>query len=278
MTLPQTLFYSLIICLLSACTTQKQPIKIQEQAIISWRSSEGIQRLAESNYKIDFFTLANHFESQHNKLFCGPASAAIVLNSLRIRHSTIKIPQDTSLLSAADLQFFSSKTRLPFFERYTQNNIFINSPKSRALVLGEILLDEHGGIQLSPQGKPRRDRGFQVRQLAALFLKHDLTVKVGIVTQNLANTKIKQDLLENLQHPGDYVIVNYKRGVLQQAGGGHISPIGAYHQTSDSFLIMDVTPNKADWVWVKAKLLFNAMRTFDTVENRGYLLVSAGNK
>ncbi|BCG63181.1 MAG: hypothetical protein methR_P0875 [Methyloprofundus sp.] len=278
MKLPYTLLYSLTICLISACTIQKQPINIQEQAIISWRSPEGIQRLAESNYKIDFFTLANHFESQHNKLFCGPASAAIVLNSLRIRNSTLKIPQDTTLLSAADLQFFSSKTWSPFFERYTQNNIFMNSPKSRALVLGEVLLDEQGEAQHTLRGKPRRDRGFQVRQLAELFLKHDLTVKIGIVTQGLASTVIKQDLLKNLQHPDDYVIVNYKRGVLQQAGGGHISPIGAYHQASDSFLIMDVTPNKADWVWVKAELLFNAMRTFDTVENRGYLLVSAGNK
>jgi hypothetical protein len=278
MNLSHILFYSLIICLTSACTTQKQPLHIQEQAIISWRSPEGIQRLAESHYKIDFFSLANQFESQHNKLFCGPASAAIVLNSLRVRHSTVNIPQDTTLLSTADLQFFSSKTWSPFFERYTQNNIFMNSPKSRALVLGKVLLDEHGETQLTPQGKPRRDRGFQIRQLAALLLKHNLVVKVEIVSQDLANTKIKQDLLANLQHPDDYVIVNYKRGVLQQAGGGHISPIGAYHQASDSFLIMDVTPNKADWVWVKAELLFNAMRTFDTVENRGYLLVSEGRK
>lgn len=59
-----------------------------------------------------------------------------------------------------------------------------------------------------------------------------------------------------------------------QKGGGHISPIGAYDQQSDSFLIMDVNPNKAPWVWVKSRDLISAMRTFDTVENRGYLLIS----
>ena len=45
-------------------------------------------------------------------------------------------------------------------------------------------------------------------------------------------------------------------------------------ERSDSFLIMDVNPNRAPWVWVRSDELIAAMRTFDTVENRGYLLVS----
>ena len=39
---------------------------------------------------------------------------------------------------------------------------------------------------------------------------------------------------------------------------------------------MDVNPNRAPWVWVGADALIAAMRTFDTVENRGYLLISEG--
>ena len=72
----------------------------------------------------------------------------------------------------------------------------------------------------------------------------------------------------------DYVLVNYARKSLGQTGGGHISPLGAYDEASDSFLIMDVNPNRAPWVWVGADDLIGAMRTFDTVENRGYLLIS----
>ena len=45
-------------------------------------------------------------------------------------------------------------------------------------------------------------------------------------------------------------------------------------ERSDSFLIMDVNPNRAPWVWVRSDDLIAAMRTFDTVENRGYHLVS----
>jgi len=44
--------------------------------------------------------------------------------------------------------------------------------------------------------------------------------------------------------------------------------------TQAARLILDVNPAKADWVWEKMSDLVAAMRTKDTVENRGYLLVS----
>ena len=75
---------------------------------------------------------------------------------------------------------------------------------------------------------------------------------------------------------GDYVIVNYDRATLGQTGGGHISPLGAYDQLSDSVLVLDVNPTGHPWVWVEATALFKAMATKDTVENRGYLLVREG--
>ena len=43
---------------------------------------------------------------------------------------------------------------------------------------------------------------------------------------------------------------------------------------SDSFLVLDVNPSVAPWVWVKSRDLINAMRTRDSRENRGYVLVS----
>ena len=268
--------YSLIISSITACSVSRNTAIPTDQSIVNWGSSEGITRLEESKYKTDFFKLANHFESQHNKIFCGPTSAAIVLNSLRVRNGAILLPQDETLLSQADLKYLISKKWSPFFKRYTQNNIFLNSPKSRELVLGEILLNEQGEVIINGKGKPKKDRGFQLHQLAELFKAHGLNIKVRVVSQNLDTKTIKKEIIQNLRSADDYVIVNYKRSVLKQPGGGHISPLGAYHQPSDSFLVMDVTPNKADWIWVKADLLLDAMRTFDTVENRGYLLLSEG--
>ena len=95
-----------------------------------------------------------------------------------------------------------------------------------------------------------------------------------VVDANADPAIVRRELAENLAKPGDYVLVNYARKSLGQPGGGHISPLGAYDEGSDSFLIMDVNPNRAPWVWVASDDLIAAMRTFDTVENRGYLLVS----
>jgi len=260
---------------LSACTTTATTQKNTNQAIVSWGVGEGIKRLEESQYKVDFFKLANHFENQNNKLFCGPASATIVLNALRVRNSAISLPEDKSLLNDSDQKFIAASEKWsPLFQRYTQNNIFIKSPKSRALVLGEVLQDAKGAALIGSNGKVKKDRGFQLRQFGELFTEHGISTKVVVVQQGMKDQVIKAELIENLITADDYVIINYKRTVLNQPGGGHISPLGAYHKASDSFLVMDVTPNKADWVWVKSELLISAMRTFDTVENRGYLLLS----
>jgi len=270
------IFFSLIILSLTACSVSRNTMWATDEAIVDWGSSAGISRLEESKYKIDFFKLANHFESQNNKIFCGPASAAIVLNSLRVRNGNIQLPEDKSLLRPADLQYFSSKTWSPVFSRYTQNNIFLSSPKSREQVLGENQRDKQGIVIINDKGKPQKDRGFQLHQLGELFKAHGLKTQVRVVDKSLDIETIKQEIIANLGTAGNYVVINYKRRILQQPGGGHISPLGAYHKASDSFLVMDVTPNKADWVWVKAELLFSAMRTFDTLENRGYILISEG--
>jgi hypothetical protein len=53
----------------------------------------------------------------------------------------------------------------------------------------------------------------------------------------------------------------------------NVSPVGAYDAESDSFLVLDVNPANADWVWMPTKTLVNGKRTFDKIENRGYILV-----
>ncbi|MCF7969823.1 MAG: phytochelatin synthase family protein [Methylococcaceae bacterium] len=104
--------------ILSACATRGTTQKNTDQAIVNWGTEEGIKRLEASQYKVDFFKLANHFESQNNKLFCGPASATIVLNALRVRNSAIQLPEDKSLLNDSDQQFIAASDKWsPFFQR-----------------------------------------------------------------------------------------------------------------------------------------------------------------
>jgi hypothetical protein len=72
------------------------------------------------------------------------------------------------------------------------------------------------------------------------------------------------------------VIVNYLRKSIGQETGGHISPIAAYDQSTDRFLILDVSRYKYPPVWIKAQELWQAIATvdFDGGKTRGFVLVS----
>jgi hypothetical protein len=219
-------------------------------------------RLARSSARADFPHLANEFESQENRAFCGVASAVVVLNALRARDERFPKPEDARLAPAGSFPFD------PLFHRFTQADFF--TPATDAIKRKDEIL-----------GTPRtagapRSGGLQLRQLGQLLAAHGVAVEVRVCDDRLSTATIHDELVRNLQTEGDYVIVNYRRGEVGQPGGGHISPLGAYDAASDSFLVLDVNPNNEPWVWVPAQMLVAAMRTKDVAENRGYLLVREG--
>ena len=90
------------------------------QELVPFSSDEGLARLSRSTAKVDFPALANQFEPQSNAAFCGPTSAAIVLNAVRGRGADL--PRDRSRLRAEDLQFVPSNFD-PTIPRFTQDNV-----------------------------------------------------------------------------------------------------------------------------------------------------------
>jgi hypothetical protein len=233
------------------------------QALVAFNSDEGIARLARASAKVDFPALANQFEPQSNVAFCGPTTAAIVLNT--VRSGSRDLPRDRSRLLPEDLRYLSGGFDLTV-PRFTQDNVIGKGAKTRARVLGE---------PVTIDGKQVRDPGYQLRQFDELLRANDLVTRLVVVDDRKSAEEIRADFVENLGRSGDYVIVNYRREDVGQQGGGHISPLGAYDAASDSVLVMDVNPASAGWVWMPVATLVKGMRTFDTVENRGYVLVQA---
>ncbi|NVO08208.1 MAG: phytochelatin synthase [Rhodoferax sp.] len=231
-------------------------------ALLVFASDEGLLRLARSTAKADFAALANQFEAQSNAAFCGPTTAAIVLNAVRGRSADL--PRDQRRLRADDLKYIPGGLALSL-PRYTQDNVIEKGSKTRAQVLGQ-------PVQVN--GKTLQDFGYQTRQLDALLRAHGLATRLVIADDSKADDALRADLVNNLATPGDYAIVTYKRSAVGQQGGGHISPLGAYDAASDSFLVLDVNPTSAGWVWMPTALLLQGMRSFDTLENRGYILVA----
>jgi hypothetical protein len=231
------------------------------QELVAFASEEGMARLTRSAARADFAALANQFEAQSNSAFCGPTTAAIVLNALVGRSP--EAPRDESRLRPGDLAHVSAPSVLTI-ARYTQDSVIEKGPKRRSQVLGE---------PVTIASEPVRDMGYQARQLDALIKAHGIPTRLVIVDDAITEQQIRTDLVQNLQREGDYVIVNYRRRDVGQPGGGHISPVAAYDRQSDSFLVLDVNPAAAGWVWMPTAMLAKGMRTFDTIENRGYLLV-----
>ncbi len=233
-----------------------------EQSLVAFASDEGLARLSRAGAKADFPALANQFEAQSNVFFCGPTSAAIVLNAVRGRSPDL--PRDRGRLSSDDLRNVRADYD-PVVPRYTQDNVIAKGDKTRAQVLGE---------PLTINGKPARDFGYQLRQFDQMLRANGLVTRVVVVDDSKPEADVRADLVANLGRADDYAIVNYRREAVGQRGGGHISPLGAYDAKSDSFLVLDVNPAAASWVWIPAVTLIKGMRTFDTAENRGYVLVS----
>lgn len=234
-------------------------------ALVAFAAPDSMERLARSHHRVDFFHLANQFESQGNKAFCGPTTAVIVLNALRIRNERIEKPEDPSSVLPAEVRQRLPKGFDPLYRRYTQNNLFTPAV-DRVKTRGEIL-----GLARQEGAKP--DPGIQLRQLDALLRTAGVDSRLRVAGDTLSDDTVRKELTENLATADDYVIVNYHRPAVGQTGGGHVSPLGAYDETSDSFLILDVNSTVQEWAWVPAATLIKAMRTRDVTENRGYLLV-----
>jgi hypothetical protein len=224
-------------------------------------SDEGMARLARSDAKANFAALANQFEAEYLGAFCGPASAAMLLNAAL--EDSSDLPHDRSRFRPDDLKYLPPGADATL-GRFTQDSVIERAKKTRAQVLGE---------PVTINGKTRPDFGFQLRQLDEMLHANGLATKLVVVDAAMPEAQVRVDIVEALHQRGRYVIAAFQRKALGEPGFGHISPLAAYDKASDSFLMLDVNPAHVDWMWVPAAAMVTAMRTFDTVENRGYIVV-----
>jgi hypothetical protein len=119
-------------------------------------------------------------------------------------------------------------------------------------------------------------QGTTLDQLGALVAYHGLSGEVHHAGDETLDA-FRAHAREALSAPHHYVIANYLRRALGQQIGGHISPLAAYDEKQDRFLILDVARYKYPPVWVSSADLYAAMNTPDAVNGgkaRGYVLVS----
>lgn len=218
-----------------------------------------------SEYSLDYFLLnSGGFDAQINQAYCGVASVAATLNSLKYAKR---------FREGEDLSGWSFDLPIdPVYDPYpyaTQHDVLVNdcvrdnviehgdgSGKGGRLHVGTI-----DGILKPPYGLSLE----QASKLLDCHTSKEWAVTVQHVDpfSELTLQKMRYLLKAALIDPDARVIINYDRKGFGQVGGGHFSPLGAYHVSTDSFLVVDVAKYKYPPVWVGADTLYSAMATID---------------
>lgn len=202
-------------------------------------SDDGARMLRESTASGDFHRLIRYFSPQKNLAYCGVASSVMVLNALPVPK-----PQEGPHSPHA------------FF---TQENFF--SPEA---------------IQIKAPENVAKD-GMSLEQLGKFLNVHPGVRAVATEASATSMDDFRKAASSQLNDGRSYVLVNYLRKALGQNTGGHISPLGAWHEATDSFLIIDVSQYKYPPVWVTTADLWKAMLApaGPDGKTRGFVIVSA---
>lgn len=204
--------------------------------VVYFDTEEGAALFDGANVKGHFWTICRYFVSEKFLTYCGIASSVAVLNSLGV-----DAPDDPQIYP---------------YKMFTQGNIFTDE----VLHYRRPLEVEKGGNTLE--------------QLAGILKA--LRVQVDIYFANELNlAKCRDILVAALKSSEQRVIVDFNRQALHQKGSGHFSPLAAYHEGEDRFLLMDVARYKAPPCWVKAAVLYEALSGTDSTsqKSRGFLII-----
>lgn len=204
--------------------------------VVYFDTAAGAALFDSAHVKGHFWTICRYFVSEKFLTYCGIASSVTVLNSLGV-----DAPDDPQIYP---------------YKVFTQDNLFTDEVLQRRRPL-EV---EKGGNTLE--------------QLATIL--NALHVQVDIHFANeLTVEKCRTIVVAALKSSNQRVIVDFNRQTLHQKGSGHFSPLAAYHEGEDRFLLMDVARYKAPPCWVKATVLYEAMSGIDPVsqQSRGFLIV-----
>lgn len=236
---------------------------------IPWHEREGRKRLFESRYNKHFFELAHRFQPQIKPTYCGVASAVMVLNALRIK-TGLRIDSGLEVLvptsHGGGAMPYNSYSQLTFLNEETdviKRREWIEGITVECETTGDVVFEP--GLNLEQLGAKLKLYLLSVQTRHAEPETHPMKNPVG---------RFRQDLMAYLNDANTFIIVNYYGKAIGKRVGGHFSPVAAYHEETDSVLVMDVAGHKHPWFWVPLKELYHAMTTKDGKEMRGYMLVS----
>jgi glutathione gamma-glutamylcysteinyltransferase len=217
------------------------------QSQIPFASKEGRRLFREALGAGDaenFYFLAEQFRTQDEPTFCGLSTLAMVLNSLRID---------------------PMRTWKGAWRWFNEHNLGCCSETSSTKVRAEGLTFDMFKCLASCNG--------------AVATAHRAPTPWADAEDLEDFRRRFRDIVKTTCRSMDrnFIVISYSRESLGQTGAGHFSPIGGYHEASDSVLIMDVARFKYPPHWVSISDIAEAMTQIDPVSRlpRGVIEVRA---
>ena len=142
-------------------------------------------------------------------------------------------------------------------KKFNQRNIFTAK-----------VLDKYSPLEVE-------EKGLTLAQAAGLLGAYPVDVETVFASAS-SLSQFRAQSVEALKASNKRLMINFSRKALGQTGIGHFSPVTAYNESKDMFLVMDVARYKLPPVWVKAGLLFESLQGEDSSskKSRGYITVT----
>ncbi|MFZ9035636.1 MAG: phytochelatin synthase family protein [Francisellaceae bacterium] len=212
------------------------------KSLIALDSEQGKQIFMQTNPKhlADYWLLSSYFTTEKGLAYCAPASIVMVLNALD------KTPDVAPEHSP--------------YKIYNQSNLFYNQT---------ILKKGITPARINGHGMTLDQAAFVLKQYAG-----DVETHYGSDIKNI--DAFRNILLKAIEHKRQYVLINFARTGIDEVGGGHFSPLAAYNQKTDRWLMLDVARYKYPSVWIETKALYQAIQGVDSSshKSRGVIIVS----
>ena len=244
---------------------------------LSAQSKKMLQDCLKDNTANPFFSLTDQYITQADPAFCGLTNLVVILNTLSVdpkrkwkgiwrwySEENVKCNNIENVLDyGMTISEFSallkcngvnSKVYRPENEEYKVTKD-INFSQLNKVLYDDISINKYTCINHEKDCMNKNNTKIDFTVISSEFMK----------VCSLASSKY-----ENF-----YLMCNLGRKRLGQTGDGHFTPITAYHQQTDTGLLLDSARFKYNSRWYKIDDIYNSLIKADSFTNkpRGFMLI-----
>ena len=265
-------------------TVHKRVLPTTLTAFSSKRGKQFLMEAFAGGTAESYWNLTEHFVNQSDPAFCGVTTLLMCLNALCI---------DPNIRWRGGWRFYGSEDvlldRCCFSAERIRRKGIVMEDFTRLGRCHGLTIDlkrpttssnnNHTSYSHSPQSSPHDNQNNNTtngdRNDNDRSTMNSDEVEHSFSLEDF-RSDIRSILSDTISKHKPILVVSFSRSALNQTGDGHFSPVGAYHEDSDTVLVLDVARFKYAPYWVSVPDLYMSMQEKDCVTKkpRGWFRLS----